>query len=203
MISLSDEGCAKAGRTRFPVWPQTKIVSSTNIFRLHSNISWIRSTATTSAVSQGMRRELFYTSINVTLQKTGKWNAMHVRIAWEIYNHQQKARSDAKSSVSGSSNVLSSSNKLGQHSFDLLNKTPGLAPGPDHNGKRPGPPQELLRSSSASQGHVYPPVAGSVPGFPPRPPTNPYGLDPFGAHQRYFGAPPIGETEELILRVVK
>jgi hypothetical protein len=24
------------------------------------------------------------------LQKTGKWNAMHVRIAWEIYHHQQK-----------------------------------------------------------------------------------------------------------------
>lgn len=25
-------------------------------------------------------------------QKTGKWNAMHVRIAWEIYNHQQKEK---------------------------------------------------------------------------------------------------------------
>ncbi|XP_013145265.1 PREDICTED: probable fibrosin-1 [Papilio polytes] len=25
--------------------------------------------------------------------KTGKWNAMHVRIAWEIYNHQQKEKS--------------------------------------------------------------------------------------------------------------
>ncbi|XP_045516619.1 autism susceptibility gene 2 protein-like isoform X2 [Pieris brassicae] len=24
--------------------------------------------------------------------KTGKWNAMHVRIAWEIYNHQQKEK---------------------------------------------------------------------------------------------------------------
>lgn len=26
----------------------------------------------------------------ITLQKTGKWNAMHVRIAWEVYHHQQK-----------------------------------------------------------------------------------------------------------------
>lgn len=26
------------------------------------------------------------------IQKTGKWNAMHVRIAWEIYNHQQKEK---------------------------------------------------------------------------------------------------------------
>ncbi|KAK9718656.1 Autism susceptibility 2 protein [Popillia japonica] len=30
--------------------------------------------------------------------KTGKWNAMHVRIAWEIYHHQQKS-GEAKSGV--------------------------------------------------------------------------------------------------------
>lgn len=30
------------------------------------------------------------------LQKTGKWNAMHVRIAWEIYHHQQKQATEAK-----------------------------------------------------------------------------------------------------------
>jgi len=26
----------------------------------------------------------------VLFQKPGKWNAVHVRIAWEIYQHQQK-----------------------------------------------------------------------------------------------------------------
>ncbi|KAI4455897.1 fibrosin family member [Holotrichia oblita] len=31
-------------------------------------------------------------------KKTGKWNAMHVRIAWEIYHHQQKS-GEAKSGV--------------------------------------------------------------------------------------------------------
>ncbi|RZF36684.1 hypothetical protein LSTR_LSTR016222 [Laodelphax striatellus] len=29
-------------------------------------------------------------------KKTGKWNAMHVRIAWEIYHHQQKQAAEAK-----------------------------------------------------------------------------------------------------------
>lgn len=30
-----------------------------------------------------------------TFQKTGKWNAMHVRIAWEIYHHQQQKQQAA------------------------------------------------------------------------------------------------------------
>ncbi|KAJ8923431.1 hypothetical protein NQ315_001990, partial [Exocentrus adspersus] len=31
-------------------------------------------------------------------KKTGKWNAMHVRVAWEIYHHQQKS-GEAKGSI--------------------------------------------------------------------------------------------------------
>lgn len=31
------------------------------------------------------------------LQKAGKWNAMHVSIAWVIYRHQQKQQADGKS----------------------------------------------------------------------------------------------------------
>nr|XP_024216842.1 autism susceptibility gene 2 protein isoform X3 [Halyomorpha halys] len=31
--------------------------------------------------------------------KTGKWNAMHVRVAWEIYHHQQKGGLSAESKV--------------------------------------------------------------------------------------------------------
>jgi hypothetical protein len=34
--------------------------------------------------------------INILFQKSGKWNAMHVRIAWEIYHHQQKQQAEAK-----------------------------------------------------------------------------------------------------------
>jgi len=33
---------------------------------------------------------------DLLIQKSGKWNAMHVRIAWEIYNHQQKQQAEAK-----------------------------------------------------------------------------------------------------------
>lgn len=29
-----------------------------------------------------------------TFQKAGRWNAMHVRIAWEIYHHQAKQNPD-------------------------------------------------------------------------------------------------------------
>jgi hypothetical protein len=40
---------------------------------------------------------LIYLKIcSLLLQKTGKWNAMHVRIAWEIYNHQQKAKAESR-----------------------------------------------------------------------------------------------------------
>lgn len=31
-------------------------------------------------------KQMYY----VLIQKSGKWNAMHVRVAWEIYHHQQK-----------------------------------------------------------------------------------------------------------------
>ncbi|CAH1136027.1 unnamed protein product [Ceutorhynchus assimilis] len=34
------------------------------------------------------------------IMKNGKWNAMHVRVAWEIYHHQQKS-GDAKGSLAG------------------------------------------------------------------------------------------------------
>lgn len=34
-------------------------------------------------------------------QKTGRWNAMHVRVAWEIYHHQAKQNPEKASSVAG------------------------------------------------------------------------------------------------------
>lgn len=38
-------------------------------------------------------------SLSCDLQKTGRWNAMHVRIAWEIYHHQAKQNPEKASSV--------------------------------------------------------------------------------------------------------
>ena len=39
---------------------------------------------------------------NNILQKSGKWCAMHVKIAWEIHQHQQK-QSDASKGAEGKS----------------------------------------------------------------------------------------------------
>jgi len=113
-------------------------------------------------------------------KKTGKWNAMHVRIAWEIYNHQQKAKTDAKNSGSTSHGSPLGPPKHGS-SFDLLNK-PGGPPGADYLGKRPGPPQDLLRAHNPSS--IFP---GSM-GLPTPPnPFDPLSRDPFGA-QRFYGS---------------
>ena len=117
---------------------------------------------------------------------------MHVRIAWEIYNHQQKAKTDAKSSVSPA--ALSSA-KLGNSSFDLLNKT-GVTPGADYIGKRPGPPQDLLRAHNPSS--IFPgSLGGSVGSVGSVLPPNPFdplaARDPFGA-SRYYSSAHLGKT---------
>ena len=115
---------------------------------------------------------------------------MHVRIAWEIYNHQQKAKTDAKSSVSPA--ALSSA-KLGNSSFDLLNKT-GVTPGADYIGKRPGPPQDLLRAHNPSS--IFPGSLGSVGSVGSVLPPNPFdplvARDPFGA-SRYYSSAHLGK----------
>ena len=109
-------------------------------------------------------------------QKTGKWNAMHVRIAWEIYNHQQKAKSENK-------NGPPTSNSLKPHGFELLNKPQG-PPGPDYMGKRPGPPQDLMGRT--------PSLYGGAMGLP-TPPYDLLGRSPYAAPSRYYGAAPLGK----------
>lgn len=39
-------------------------------------------------------------------KKTGKWNAMHVRIAWEIYHHQAKQNPDKAASMKTATDML-------------------------------------------------------------------------------------------------
>ena len=100
---------------------------------------------------------------------------MHVRIAWEIYNHQQKAKNENKNG--------GPPNSLKPHGFDLLNKAQG-PPGPDYMGKRPGPPQDLMGRA--------PTLYGGAMGLP----TPPYDLlarSPYAAPSRYYGAPPLGK----------
>ncbi len=47
----------------------------------------------------------------ISLQKTGKWCAMHVRIAWDIYKQEQQKRKtpaskESASTSSGKSTIL-------------------------------------------------------------------------------------------------
>ncbi|XP_047990910.1 fibrosin-1-like protein isoform X1 [Leguminivora glycinivorella] len=57
--------------------------------------------------------------------KTGKWNAMHVRIAWEIYNHQQKEKTGgAASGAPGATTPSAAADK------DKLRAFPAPAPPP-------------------------------------------------------------------------
>ena len=121
-------------------------------------------------------------------KKTGKWNAMHVRIAWEIYNHQQKAKNDSKPGGHPAASIAGGGVPP-KHGFDLLNKSGG-PPGADFLGKRPGPPQDLIRAHNPSS------LYGGSLGLPA--PPNPFdplsARDPFGA-QRFYGSSPLGKSK--------
>ena len=119
-------------------------------------------------------------------QKTGKWNAMHVRIAWEIYNHQQKQKGDKKAdnplvpstssslskagppTASPASTIASASSKQSASADVQITGQKRPAPGPmpstaDFLTKRPATDADILRNQLFAA--------------PPRPPTmNP--LDP-------------------------
>ena len=72
------------------------------------------------------------------MQKTGKWNAMHVRIAWEIYNHQ-KSKTEAKPGPGLTpSSAPGAGPKLGTFG-DLLSKPGGVPGAGAEYGKRPAP----------------------------------------------------------------
>ena len=71
---------------------------------------------------------------------------MHVRIAWEIYNHQQKAKADSKNGL-----PAQPSKHLASSGLDILSKSQ-RPPGQDYLGKRPGPPQDLLSGAPTLYG---------------------------------------------------
>lgn len=47
-----------------------------------------------------------------SFQKSGKWCAMHVRVAWEIYHHQQKQQAEAQKGDSKQADPLRPSGHL-------------------------------------------------------------------------------------------
>uniref|UniRef100_A0A8D8UWW1 Autism susceptibility gene 2 protein n=1 Tax=Cacopsylla melanoneura TaxID=428564 RepID=A0A8D8UWW1_9HEMI len=111
--------------------------------------------------------------------KTGKWNAMHVRIAWEIYNHQQKALAQESKGLKAS--TLPSASDLLRPPTHLLPPGPGRGPtdrvgGPlghpghyDTSGGGGGPPPPSAASvlSPFSSLNMFSRYGPSVPSFPP------------------------------------
>ncbi|GLH00958.1 Uncharacterized protein GBIM_07203, partial [Gryllus bimaculatus] len=121
--------------------------------------------------------------------KTGRWNAMHVRIAWEIYHHQQKQQAEAKAGAAKPPDLLRPPN----HLFPG-----GLAPPPR--------PHDLPSFASTLTAHRGPPFdAGPHPSSFLNPPTAPHlgtGVSPFGRYPSTFtGAnsafPSLGATASV------
>lgn len=80
--------------------------------------------------------------IEKTLQKTGKWNAMHVRIAWEIYNHQQQKE---KSGNGGGAPAVSiASGSIPSDKEKLRSFPPPPAPAPPYRSPYELPPATYL-----------------------------------------------------------
>ncbi|VVC89299.1 unnamed protein product, partial [Leptidea sinapis] len=147
-------------------------------------------------------------------KKTGKWNAMHVRIAWEIYNHQQKEKSGP-----GGLGSLTDKDKL--RSFPAppppAYRSPYELPAPylghaplglaRHPARGYPPPDRDLAVSGVSPFTRY--AAGPYPGAPPF--GLPYGRElalssslhgvhhpPIGSlHDAWRGRPPVSAAAEV------
>ena len=152
---------------------------------------------------------------------------MHVRIAWEIYNHQQKQKSESKekssSSSSSSSNpsgTKSSTNNTTSNTSTTSVSTAGMNPS-----SLSTPPAGAKSSSSDVLGRVPPTGASDLPSnkpasadllrggahgalFPPgmpRPPSDPFGLiRPPYPGPSLFGPSHLGKLitfKELMFRI--
>ncbi|XP_053678650.1 serine-rich adhesin for platelets-like [Anopheles nili] len=116
--------------------------------------------------------------IDPNKKKTGKWNAMHVRIAWEIYHHQAKQNPDKAASIKAASDMLrppshmypTTSSNAGNHGrvHDMPSSTfpPVGLPG------RPGP----------YESNPLPPSFMSSP-------ASHIGVSPFARYTSYAGSP--------------
>jgi hypothetical protein len=77
------------------------------------------------------------------LQKTGRWNAMHVRIAWEIYHHQAKQNPEKANLAAG----IKTENMLRPHMY-------------------PPPPSPNVRPHELTTPSSFPPTPQSLQGRP-------------------------------------
>lgn len=133
------------------------------------------------------------------LQKTGKWNAMHVRIAWEIYHHQAKQNPDKAASMKTATDMLRPPSHLYPPSAASLVRPHDLqsSPYPPSGLQgRPGPyesaplPPSFMGSAASHLGKVFP--SGTV--FSSHHVLNATcvskGVSPFGRYASPYGGSP-------------
>ncbi|XP_052562443.1 proline-rich protein 36 isoform X6 [Culex pipiens pallens] len=112
-------------------------------------------------------------------KKTGKWNAMHVRIAWEIYHHQAKQNPDKAASMKTASDMLRPPSHMYPPSSGGLvrpHDLPSSAYPPTGMPGRPGNPYESAP--------LPPSFMGSA--------ASHLGVSPFGRYASPYGGSPFG-----------
>nr|XP_027233010.1 autism susceptibility gene 2 protein homolog [Penaeus vannamei] len=131
--------------------------------------------------------------------KTGRWNAMHVRIAWEIYYHQQKQTPEKPGAKLGGPDLLRPppgpgvGTTAGAPIFPTLPRPPDLGPsilagpGPSHRFDSPLLGHHLTPSVPGLGGMRYP---GGAPPGPSAPP--PSGFHHVGVTPTSIPGPPPG-----------
>lgn len=124
--------------------------------------------------------------------KTGRWNAMHVRVAWEIYHHQQKS-GEAKGSIAAktadllrppthlfSPNVHSTSRPHELPFPPSLSRPTGFEQ-PSHPGSLFAPTSHLTKSPFSGGASTLSPFTrygSATAGYPG---ASPFGVSPFSA----------------------
>lgn len=116
-------------------------------------------------------------------KKSGKWNAMHVRIAWEIYNHQQKEKAGAANAppVSSAVNTMS---VVSVPDKDKLRSFP--TPQPPYRSPYELPPSPYLPPHHPHLG-ISPFARYGAGAFPSAPPP-PFGLSPYARELALSGS---------------
>lgn len=130
-------------------------------------------------------------------QKTGRWNAMHVRVAWEIYHHQAKQNPEKASSVAG----VKPDNMLRPHMYPPPaspsvprphEMTPAPPPGFPNPSAMPGRPFDPLGANFLTSPSSHLGLSAQSSQMQNNPNMNGFqilGVSPFGRYASPFASP--------------
>lgn len=105
--------------------------------KLFQNFDYTKPPTSCLSLKQGKSYSPLYLLFDCVEQKTGKWCAAHVRMAWEIHRHQQNHLAVNSSSVE-SAHRKSEMNHLMNASANPLRPPSSLLPGVSTGMPRPG-----------------------------------------------------------------